>query len=384
MTDAEYVRGRIGVLRSTAKFVACSHSSEFIDQAAELGEGFFYVNLYDAKIDSNVVTSKRGLILIHNTYLPSFAYNLLLCWLLCAGQEGFNLRLLLKHNFKKFFGEQLLRANPNIFSRAVFLETLLYEQVCMVPVFEAKSKQPDLDRRATLASQLMSSAVSFHELGHYYLARDPRAWNQVLELFPEIVGPLFDRITKRYAPHFAAEFQCDSMAVASCLNQYEESAGREFCLRATAFAFAAFAVLCSLSKSAEKTARDQRSIPDDVDFDSIEKRHRGYDFSLGKDLDFVERARLIVELCEGLAGKDGLALFGEGGAFPLPPTIIEDLLAYVDDIMENDDRNAREMSLLVAEAMNEHPQGVDYLFLRSRTFSFGSQRNPDGSLKEAE
>ncbi len=383
MTDAEHVRCRIATLRSTAKFVACTHSSEFIEQAAEIGEGFYYVNLYDAKIDSNVVTSKRGLILIHNTYLPSFAYNLLLCWLLCASQEGFDLRQLLKHNFKKFFGEQLMRANPNIFSRAVFLETLLYEQVCMVPVFEAKSKQPDLDRWATLGSQLMSSAVSFHELGHYYLGRDVRAWHQVLELFTEIIAPLLDRARERYSALFAVEFQCDTMAVASCLSQYEKSAGREFCLRATVFAFAAFAVLSSLTKSAEKTAQDQRSIPDDVDFDSIEKRHRGYDFSLGKDLDFVERARLIAELCEGLAAKDGLTLFGEGGAFPLPPTIIGDLLAYVDGIMDSDDRNAREMSLLVAEAMNEHPRGVDYLFLRSRTFSFGSQRNPDGSLKDA-
>lgn len=151
-----------------ARFVACMHSSEFIDRSAGLGEGFFYVNLYNAKIDSNVVTSKRGLILIHNTYLPSFAYNLLLCWMLCAGGERFDLGRLLRHHFKKFFGEQLLRSNPNgIFSRAVYLETLLHDQVCMVPVFEAKSRQPDLDRRATLASQLMSSAVSFHELGHY-------------------------------------------------------------------------------------------------------------------------------------------------------------------------------------------------------------------------
>jgi hypothetical protein len=371
----------IAQLRPTARFIACTHSSEFFDQAANLGDGFFYVNLYDAKIDSNVVTGKRGLILIHNTYLPSFAYNLSLCWLLCAGGGPYDRKRLLKHNFKRFFGEQLLRANPNIFSRAVFLETLLYEQVCMVPVFEAKAQQPELDRLATLGSELMSSAVSFHELGHYYLGRDPGTWGQVLEQFPDTVGPLVDRIGQRYGEPFAVEFKCDVMSVASCLNQYEEKAGREFCLRATVFAFATFAVLSSLTKSAELTAHNQRAIPDDVDFASIEKRHREYEFSLGIDRDFVERARLVAEFCESLARKDGLDLFGDEGAFPLRPTIVDDMVAFIDDVMVSDDRNAREMSLLVAEALSEHPRGVDYLFLRSRTFSFGSQRNPNGSLK---
>jgi hypothetical protein len=37
--------------------------------------------------------------------------------------------------------------------------------------------------------------------------------------------------------------------------------------------------------------------------------------------------------------------------------------------MESDDRNARDMSLLVAEALHEHPRGVEFLYLRSKTFS---------------
>lgn len=251
----------------------------------------------------------------------------------------------------------------------------------MTPVFQAKVKDPEIDRRATLGSQLMSSVVSFHELGHFYLGRNPRSWDQMLGPLAETVWPLFERVNSTYNTAFVEEFMCDVLSIASCLGQYGETVGREFCLRATAFAFATFAVLSSLTKSAYQTAEEQSGNVDDVDFASIEKRDRNYTFAIGIDLDFVERARLAIELCGLLAEREGLPFAELEGPFPLPPTILDDLLSYVKDIMESDDRNAREMSLLVAEALHEHPRGLEYLKMRSKTFSFGSQRNPDGSLK---
>ncbi|MCW3101354.1 MAG: hypothetical protein JWL77_6972, partial [Chthonomonadaceae bacterium] len=165
------------------------------------------------------------------------------------------------------------------------------------------------------------------------------------------------------------EYQCDAMAVISCLRQYEHEISREFCIRAIVFAFAAFAVLSSLTKSAEYTARDQQQTTDHVDFSSIVKEDRNYVYAVGSDLDFVERARLVIELCLNISQRDGLVLFAEAGTFPLPVTILDDLLIYVTQMMESDDANARSMAMLVAEALHEHPRGLDFLYLRSKTFT---------------
>jgi hypothetical protein len=367
--DENYVRRRIALLRPRAKFVAYSHSNSFTDPSAALGDGYHYVSLYDEKIDSNVIGTPRGLILIHNTYLPSFAYNLLLCWLLCAGEQEWKPRLpsLLRHNFKKFFAEQLLHFHNNIFSRAIFLETLLYEQAQMVPVFEFKARDTELHRRADLGSRLMSSAISFHELAHFFLRRGAGEWDQLREENADILNPLFEHAAS-YPPPFLEEVKCDILSLFSCLHQYTAEADRELCLRTIAFAFAAFAVLSSLTKSAEKTAADQMSHPDQVDFDSIEKIHRDYTYAIGIDRDLMERARLVSVICDTIARKEGITLFAESGAFPLPPGILDELLTYVDRVMDSDDRNARDMSLLVAEALHEHPGGLEYLYLRSKTF----------------
>lgn len=386
MSHDDYIRRRIALLRPHAKFVASTHSSDFIDNTANLGDGFHYVNLYDEQIDSNIIISSHGLIIIHNTYLASFAYNLLLCWLLYAKHSekdtsALNLTSLLKHNFKKYFAEQLLYVHNNIFSRAIFLETLLYEQVCMVPVFRAKAQDGELDSNASRGAQLMSSVLSFHELGHYYLGRDAQIWSEILNQHSDVLYPLFDRVTNTYPSLFVEEFKCDVISVISCMEQFKADLDREFCLRLIVFTFAAFTVLYSLTKSAKKTATDQRAIPDDVDFESIEKRQMDYEYFIGTDLDFLERSRLITELCIKIAEKEKIAIFEEGGTFPLSATVLDDLLLYVEKVMESDDQNARAMSLLVAEALHDHPLGIEFLKLRSKTFAFGSQRHPDGTLQ---
>jgi hypothetical protein len=389
MSDSEYILRQVKLLRRKAKFLAYSHSRDFIDPLAGLGTGFHYVNLYDEKIDSNLINSPRGPILLHNTYLSSFAYNLCLCVLWeakraanpLAGNEP-TLEQRLRHNFKKFFAEQLLHLHNNIFARAVFFETLLFEQTCMVPVFEAVAHDEDLQRKAEATANLMSMVVSLHELSHFLLAKDAREGEQLLAS-PAAIGALCQRVSRDYPAPFAEEFRCDAMAAVSCLQQFEPVLGRLFCLRALVFAFSAFAVLSSLTKSATKTAADQQKHPEYVDFTSIRKQHRDYDYSVGPDLDLVERARLIIELCTLLAQADETDLFGSTGDFPLAATIVDDLLVYVDTVLVSEDKNAREMSLLVAEALHEHPRGTEYAYLRSKTFQFGSQRGPDGELLPA-
>lgn len=74
---------------------------------------------------------------------------------------------LFRHNFKKFFAEQLFYFHNSIFSRSILLETLLYEQKIIVPVFEAKNHDEELEKNATAGSQIMSNLGMFHEFGHF-------------------------------------------------------------------------------------------------------------------------------------------------------------------------------------------------------------------------
>lgn len=52
MKDKDRIARIIRATRPRAKFTIISHSSEFTEPLPFLGEGYFYVNLYDEKIDS--------------------------------------------------------------------------------------------------------------------------------------------------------------------------------------------------------------------------------------------------------------------------------------------------------------------------------------------
>ena len=57
----------VGLTRPNAKFISVSHSSEFTESLPELGNGYYYVSLYDEKIDSLLNKTNEGQIyLIHN------------------------------------------------------------------------------------------------------------------------------------------------------------------------------------------------------------------------------------------------------------------------------------------------------------------------------
>lgn len=376
MTTEAGVRRYLRIERPRAKFVAVG---DVVETGDPVVGGFRYVSLYDERIDANVVEGRAGFILIQNTYLPSFAYNLLLCWMYCdrALASDTERRRLIAHNFKKFYAEQLLHAYDGIFARAVFLETLLYEQVCMVPVFAERERDPELDRLARFASQLMASAVSNHELGHFILKRGPGVWDEALRWMDGVVRPLYEEVRERRPPAFVAEFQCDVLSVIASLTtadgEEKEEGRRDRVLRGLVFAYAAFAVLFSLEKSARATAAEHRIAHEDVDFRSIQKLERNYEFALGIDGEMAERARYVERLCRAVCERTGGDLYDSTGPFPLSPDLLDHLLGYVDSLMDSDDRNAREMSLLVAEALHGHPRGTEYLYLRSKTFDV-----PDG------
>jgi hypothetical protein len=165
------------------------------------------------------------------------------------------------------------------------------------------------------------------------------------------------------------EIRCDCMSIMFCLSQFAEDVGRETCLRLIAFSYAAFAVMFSLTRSAEATVDDQRHIIDEVDLSSIQRRDWGFKFIVGTDVELLKRCQLMIELCKAIAYNEGLTLFSQIGSFPLPETILDDFMHYMDVIMDNDDQNARGIALLVAEAFHDHPAGIQYLYLNSKVFT---------------
>lgn len=371
MTRSEYAIWVIRKTRPRARFVACSHSEGFIDEQAGLDEGFSYISLYDEKIDSNVIRTRTGLIVIDNSYLPSFAYNLALCsvYVNSTTQPEAHRTVLLKNNFKKFFAEQLLFKHNNSFSRAIFLETLLYEERSMRPVFTAAREIPALGETARLLSQIMSSLVVNHELGHIYLNKAGSQWASLYGDHLLIVSQIIQFATESYGDAFATELKCDLIALNSALHLHQQHKGMLFCLRAVAFGFGAFAVMTSLTKSAEHTAGLQKGFTESIDLKSIKKSHIEFNYDIIPFTDMIERARLVIRVCEDIATLNKYNLYGSNGEFSLQQDFFEELLEITAQVMETDDLAAREMSLLVAQAFDQHPDGINYLYLRSKVYT---------------
>lgn len=371
MGARDTIARQIQLLRPQAKFIAVSHSSDFIPAEAELGDGFFTGNLYDERIDANMIVTKQGSVMIQNTYIASFAYNLFLCWLYGHRNQAAPVPLdrLLAHNFKKFFAEQVYRRTNRIPARALLLETLLFEQIMMEAVFAAKDGDTKLSADAEAAAGLMSLALSMHELGHYYLKTKPGMWEELVQAEPDTVGSLYSHACERYAD-LVTEFQCDAYAVIGCLRQYESHAGAGWALRALVFAFAAYAAMYSAAATATDTAALWDAGPaEHVDLlDIAPMPHVEHDVKWAIDKPFLGRVSLVAKLCERLASKRGLRLFDGSDPFPLPPTIIEDLMRCIGRVFECDDANARKMSNLVARSLHGHDAGMEYLYLRSKVF----------------
>ena len=89
-----------------------------------------------------------------------------------ANGEECSLSSLLRYNLKKFFAEQLLGRTSSVFGRAIFLETLLYEEREMRPLFAAAQTDTATAQVYEFFRNLMSNILLFHEVGH--LVQDAR------------------------------------------------------------------------------------------------------------------------------------------------------------------------------------------------------------------
>jgi hypothetical protein len=359
--------------RRHSKFLKIDHSSVFIDPAAELGEGFYYASVYDEAIDANLYETDHGYVLIENSYIASFAYNLFFCWLYCKDKNASveELHDLLAHNLKKLCAEQLYRRDNTVSSRALLLETLLYEERKMLAVFATKQTNPGLAELAwTAGSGVMLFLLTQHEFGHYNRKTKRTVWDAYLQSGPELIGDVIWRVEHEYSSEFQIEFKCDLFAVYSCLRQYENLKGATFALRAIAFAYAAYAAMYSVAATAEQTSRLwEQEGDEEVVFQDISKYPTvEVPIQLAIDRQFLNRALLIVEVCEKIAADRGLLLYGDEAPLVLTPNIVETLMTLVPRVFECDDDHTRQMSRLVARAFHSHEQGIEYLYLRSKTF----------------
>lgn len=340
-------------------------------------------SIYDEAIDAVLYRSRKsGYIVANNTYLSSFAYNVAVVWAafgheydrLAQGEEC-SLATLLRYNLKKFFAEQLLVRTDSIFARAIFLETLLYEERAMRPLFAAAENHTAEAVRHEFFGNFMSSILLFHEVGHMVQDAQADFETLLLEELRRAAGGEFSLPWKSYTEPLQIEFRCDTFAILSGRRLAPAEMPQDFVLRVTAFAFAVCACMIGLEKSAAATARQY---PGDGDADLLDDYRNilpGASFVMGKDEMGLARARSAAAVCEHLARADGdgSELFA-GSEFPFRPEIIDGLAAFTLNIVDVADREVRGLCELLARAFGGNPRGMRYLRLRSKVFLMPEDR----------
>ena len=368
MIGFEFIAHKVKSLRPTAKFVVVNHSSNFIDASAELGDGFYTANLYDEQINANLIRFNESYVLIENTYISSFAYNLFLCWQF--GLKNQNSDHLLALNLKKFVAEQLYRRVNVVPSRALLLESLVFESQHMIPVFAAVDTDEELRQFANQGQAIMPLLLSIHELGHYYFSTRPNTWDDLMRGNENVLGPVSKQAESSLDDSDLVEFRCDAFAILSVINQFEKSYGLKVTVRAILFAYASYAAMYSGVLTADLTGAVWESDfggPVDL-LDISPGKHIDYPVKFDLDRQFIDRSVLMTSLCLRIAQEAGFEAFGDDEPFPMPVNIIERMCNLVLQVFDGDRDNARIMSNLLAKSLDRHPEGMEYLYLRSKVF----------------
>lgn len=381
MNDQE-IKRCISLFHPGAKFIATSHSNDFLEYDARLGNGYHYVTLYDETITSNFLETRNGIIVVDNSYLSSFAYNLVISWIhqYREGQiTASDFNPVIKYNFKKFFSEQLLRLHNNVFSRAIFLETLIYEQQLMKPIFVFAEKNSEWAKDIERTSRMMSNLVVFHEMSHYLNKNVPPLWEEIFQRNNSIVEKTLELAndflsSEEDKNEIIEELKCDIFGTFLCIADESKTIEQKtFTLRSVVIGYASFAVLFSLENAAKNTAFEQKKTPDNISFDSIEKSNQVYTYENGVNRPMILRAKFIIILCELISDREKIQLYGDDGVLPLVKDILLYLLEYSNAIIDTEDDNGRAMAKLVAEAFDRHEEGFQYLLLNSKVYKSNRQ-----------
>ena len=348
----------------------------FLNEPNENVVSYYYASFYDLNIDSNFVVINGTPVVMHNTYLSSFVYNLSNCWLFGINREEQNsepsLNWLLTYNLKKFYSEQLYQVKNCVLSRALLLETLLFGQRHMIPVVEAAMNDPNYNSISALNQNIAFSILSHHELAHHLLKHNEGIWEVFSEQNKQVMKPLFPIIAQSI-PSLQEEIKCDLFSFILNLEKMRETQPLPLLLNLFVFNYAAIFVMYSLKSSAEKSINDNTQYikAHKVDFTSTQRGDIPYELSFIPDKGMLERCRLMIDICSHIALLNDVTIFEQVPAFPISEQIIDQLASLVDNILDFD-LNDRGIAKLVAESLEGHPQGMDYLYLNSRQFT--SQR----------
>jgi hypothetical protein len=350
---------------------------------------FHYVSLYDHSISTAFRQINGVNFIISNGVLSSHAYNLALTWLWRQGEgiEANRERRIaaLRHTYKKFYAESLLRSKNRLIGRALLLETLIYEQDLMAPMFAAVRREPIWQETARHLADLMIDLTLHHELAHYLKRRSGARFGEVeRSMFEGKAAPLLASVGEQYDPQFAEEVSCDALAAHLAVTGEKSWAGLyDLGVRArmTAFAFLLFADLVSLERSAVATAAANMEEDGVIDLASVVRPKIQFSFAIGRSDRHDLRANLMLRLLNGYLKERGQELISEDSPFPFPETARAELeLAFktfadesepFDNGLTGTNLQRRGLAQLLAESMHGQDKAVEFLLWRSKQFSVG-------------
>jgi hypothetical protein len=369
----------IQLLYPTARHVAIAPIGAGQMETETSEQSFVLATLYDHKVGSQMRPIAGRFVIISNTYLASHAYNIGMCHLVgtkrLTGREA--MARLYRHNFKKFFAEQILYRQNVLIGRALLAETILYEQDLMRESFFHVVKL-GLEAQATEISRLASETVSHHELAHYFETRTPDFGSQYQAQTGLGFEDIDEDVFNRGGAKLRTEFRCDVIAATSNLAGQTVFEKGDL-LRGQLFVFYVLAELVSLTKSAMATAEAGIAEEVRIDLSSAEPPREAFTFQLGRDLDFDVRVDAIERALIRLAEKEGTPLFDENAAFPLARetrTILQQAQQSIGELDESPiegltgtDALRRGLAQILAESLKGHDAGANFLLWRSKKFN---------------
>lgn len=344
---------------------------------------YVYASLYDHKVGSQMRPIGDQLVVINNTYLSSFAYNVALCHLVGAANKlsPGDLTRLYRHNFKKFFAEQVVYHQNVLVGRAWLIETILYEQDLMRDAFAGVLTHA-LEEQASQIASLASGVISYHELTHYFEARSPDFDAQYRAEVGNTFEDLDEEVLRRGGSELRTEFRCDLTATRLHLGLPSVFARADL-FRVLLFVFYVLADLAALTESAKKTAEAAVAEEGHIDLLSAEPPQHAFGFQVARDPGFDLRVDAQERALLRLAEQEGIALFDENAPFALTPGTRALLRAAQDSIgdleaapvqgLSGTDSLRRGLAQILAESLKGCDAGVEFLLWRSKKFNLAGK-----------
>lgn len=375
MTDIDVIKRAIRYQRPLAKFIEINHWKDFTELSRP--DNFYVVHIYDEHIHVNLIHLRkiRARVLINNDYTSSFAHDMAVSWALGISDSPETLNSLMRYSIKKIISEQLYIAFDCTQSRALFLETLLFDQNVRHEKFIDLSGSELYESLRKSTSSVATNIFSYHEFGHYIILRYPEYFIHLLSEECDSLISFTETIKRNESNSFYEEFCCDIFAVIAILKLNHEDF--KTTIRLLAFFYAAYSIMFCAEKTALFTAALwQNQTQEQLDFFDISPvEHKIYDILLDGDEAMIKRARLMIEACEIIAVAHGVELYGRDGGFPLDKGILTTLLLYMRNFFVCHDNNARRSSNLVARALHGHKEGMEYLYRNSKIFFSRANKN---------